>query len=441
MKKTIIIIITIAAVAGIIAGGTAFYINSDYHNEYIDNYISNFKDNIFNLRLRYELKKAEREEDAESSPETEEAEQTDAEAVIPEESAEPEEKDSEQETTTNSTKQLNENELPQIFALSCDPIALKGAANAKFSRYQDGILCVVENSINCYNNKGEKKWSAPIQISNPILKVAEPYILLMEQGGKKICVFNNEKVIYEAQTDEKILTGNISSNGECVAVTEKKYYKGAVSVYNKSGEEIYSRSFGSESVISAAISNSRKLAVSLLNITNKPISKISFLDVSKTEADVEVTYENTIIYDLDFSQNTLYAYADDKMIALNSNGKEQWVNNFESKTLNRYRKDSGDVRLLLFDNNNNAELAIVNSSGKERQKISTDIIPNNCDICDGYVIFSNERNLFLTRMNGNYLAKYTPSRDIQKAYFIDSDNIMIVYNSSIEFIHTQKNKK
>ncbi len=429
MKKLIITLIIIVAVIGLVAGGAAIYIHSGYHNEYIDNYISNFKDNIFNLRLKYELKKAEKEEnEAAQSPLPDEVQADDTDTQN-------------EETITGSVKQINENELPQVFQLSCDPIALKGAANAKYERYRNGILCVDESSIIFFNNKGEKKWSVAIQISNPILKVADSYILLMEQGGKKICVFNNEKIVYEVQTSENILTGNISTNGECVAVTEKKYYKGAVSVYNRSGEEIYSRSFGSENVIAAALSDSRKLAVSLFNVTNQPISKITFLDVSKTETDVEQTYENTIVYDLDFSKSTLYAYADDKMIAFNENGRELWVNNFENKTLKRYRKDSGDVRLLLFDNNNNAELAIMNSSGKERQKINTDIIPDFCDICDGYILFNNERNLFLTRMNGEYLAKYTPSRDIHMVYFIDSENILIVYNSSMEFLHTEKNKQ
>ena len=429
MKKLIITLIIIVAVIGLVAGGAAIYIHSGYHNEYIDNYISNFKDNIFNLRLKYELKKAEKEEnEAAQSPLPDEVQADDTDTQN-------------EETITGSVKQINENELPQVFQLSCDPIALKGAANAKYERYRNGILCVDESSINFFDNKGEKKWSVAIQISNPILKVADSYILLMEQGGKKICVFNNEKIVYEVQTSENILTGNISTNGECVAVTEKKYYKGAVSVYNRSGEEIYSRSFGSENVIAAALSDSRKLAVSLFNVTNQPISKITFLDVSKTETDVEQTYENTIVYDLDFSKSTLYAYADDKMIAFNENGRELWVNNFENKTLKRYRKDSGDVRLLLFDNNNNAELAIMNSSGKERQKINTDIIPDFCDICDGYILFNNERNLFLTRMNGEYLAKYTPSRDIHMVYFIDSENILIVYNSSMEFLHTEKNKQ
>ena len=254
-------------------------------------------------------------------------------------------------------------------------------------------------------------------------------------------MYNEKGLVYSVETLENILNGSISSNGECAVITEKSYYKGAVSVYNKSGEEIFSRSFGSENVIACAISPSRKLAASLLSVRTEAYSKIVLLDVNKTEEEASIEYDNSIVFDLDYSGNRLIAYADDKIIALNSRGSEDWVYEYNNRTINHYSKDSGDVRLMLFDNNNDAEMSFLSSSGKEKQKISTDVIPDFCDICDGMVIYNNKRELYLSRPNGEVIARYSASRDISKAYFINSDNIVVIYNQSIEFLHTKKLSK
>lgn len=434
MKKFLKVLLIIILVVTIVLGFFVVYKNAGWHNEYIDNYVTNFKDNLMNIRLKYELKKSERNE------QNEEIEQSDeiSETPIPTESPKIIETDSEKD---NEYINPNTDFLPKEFVSSGDPVSINSASLAKFHRYQGGLLCVTENSINLFSNKGEKKWSTPIQISNPVLRVKGSYILLFEQGGRKFLVYKNKNFVFEAQAKNNILMGNISSSGDTIFATDKEYYKGAVSVYNNSGEEIYQRNFGNESVISADISDSRKIAVSLMNVTNQVVSTVVYFDVFDEEEKERVSYENTIIYDLDFVGNTLFAYADDKLIALNERGKQEWIHNFDGKNLKHYQKDKSDVSVLLFDNNNNSEFSVINSSGKEKQKIKTEIIPDFCDICDGYIIYNNGRNLFLTKINGEYLAKYTSSRDIHMAYFIDSQNVVVVYNRSIEFLHTVKNKK
>ena len=53
-------------------------------------------------------------------------------------------------------------------------------------------------------------------------------------------------------------------------------------------------------------------------------------------------------------------------------------------------------------------------------------------------MYNGGRSLYLTKSNGTPLAKFVASRDMKKAYFIDSDNILVVYSSSIEFLHIEK---
>jgi len=150
-------------------------------------------------------------------------------------------------------------------------------------------------------------------------------------------------------------------------------------------------------------------------------------------------YKDTIIYDMEFNSNSLIAYADGKMMSIRPNAKEDWVYNYGEKILNRYMRGSRDTRMLMFDNQNNAELSVISLNGRETHKISTEVIADFGDIYNGYIIYNSERNLYLAQLDGTLLAKYVASRDIKKAYFIDDDNILVVYNTSFEFLHIERN--
>lgn len=423
MKKLITVLLVVLILGSIGAGGW-FYIKAN--PEIVDTYLANFKDNLFNLRLEYERKRIEKEEAApKQSPEQQPLESDVGQISVP-------------QATPAQSMNVNEDVVTKQFCHVSDPIALKGAANIRYAKYSNGILCVSESIVNFYSTNAKLKWSRTIQISNPVVKVNGEYILIFEQGGNKFTVLNKNTEVMSGETDEPILNGNISTHADVVFATEKAYYKGAVCVYNKSGEEIFSRSFGSENVIAVDISDSRRVAVALMSVRTQIYSKLVFLDITKTEADVSIEYDNTLIYDIDFSKNSLIAFADSKLISVSQNGREQWVSDYGEKELMHYSKDVADIRLLMFDNNNNAEMSVINSSGREKSKIHTDVIPDFSDICDGYIIYNNARNIIFTRLNGDVDAKYTASRDIQKAYFIDKDNILVVYNQSIEFLRLER---
>ena len=432
MKKLLIALSVVIVLAAAVLG---LYIHSDYSFSFIETYKKNFSDNILNLKIQYELRKAQKEEEsiAEVEPEPEEVVNGEEE-IIPEEII-PEE--TEQEPQKESIK-INYTDLVKEFVTTGEPIALNGAQAARFENYMSGILCVVENSVVYYNKNAKAEWNISIQMSNPVLKVNGSYYLLFEQNGTKVALFNGKKQLFLTETKEKIFTGNLSSNGDSAILTEKMYYKGAVEVFNKSGLEIYSRSFGKNSPMAVAISDARRLCVSLLSMDDGVSSQIMFLDLNKKEENLVVKYENSVMFDLEFAGGVLHAFADDKLVGINDNGKQIWKYDYKEKTLAKYANDGSNIRLMLFDANNSAELSVVTASGKEKQRIREDIAPDFCDIRDGYILYNGGRSLYLTKSNGTPLAKFVASRDMKKAYFIDSDNILVVYSSSIEFLHIEK---
>lgn len=471
MKKAVIIILIIAA---LLCGSVFAYKKFNIHIDFIDDYAQNFSDNLFNLKLQHEMKKIEKQEN--SADNTVDADLS--ESGTPENTDSPDYADNTQEPEVSQAPDAaedsaadNKNEktaVPGKHEISSKssvkvvktqkkkengesvdvltkklvgtnaPTALNDAAKAQYSRFRGGIICALENKLVLYDKNGKEKHTITTTISNPIMKVTEPYVLLWEKDSQNAVVYQNNKKQYSVTASDKILNGYIAPTGECALVTAKQFYKGEVKVYNKNGSEIYARSFGTESVMCAALSDSRKLAVSLLSANGQANSKVAFFDINKSDEDCAIIYENTVIYDMEFYSGNLIAYADDKLISLKTNASESWVYPYKDRILNHMQKDSKDIRLLMFDNQNNAELSVISLSGREQQKISTEVIPDFGDICSGYILYCDERNLYFSRTDGTLLAKYSASRDIHKAYFLDTDNILVVYNSSIEFLHTEK---
>ncbi len=316
-------------------------------------------------------------------------------------------------------------------------IALENASSARYARFLDGILCARETTLTLYSDKGEKKWSHHIQISSPVLKIAEDYALLFEKDGKKFTVYHGSKNVYSGSVNGTIKTASISSGGDSVIVFDRDGYKGSIAVYNKSGDEVYLWNSGKYSILDADISPSRRLAASLLDPSDNLSSKIYFFDISKSDVDDSISLEDAIAFDIAFDQSILNVFTDNKVMGISSGADEKWSYDSKEKNITKYSMSPGGTKVVVFDNKNSSEITLLSAGGSQKNIITSEVLPDVADISDSRLLYNAGRTLILTNLSGEVLSKYTCSRDIKKAYIINSDNIFIVYNSSIEFLNVK----
>lgn len=313
-------------------------------------------------------------------------------------------------------------------------IAFEYASTGRFSRYNGGIVSVTETELAHYSKTGEKKWSMPVQISSPVLAVADKYILIFEKDGNKISVYDGEKNIFSKTLEGKIKTASVSSGGDIVVVFEREGYKGSVMVYNKSGDEVYLWNSGKYGILDADISQTRKLAVSLLNTEGTVSSKIYFFDISKSGVSSSADVENSIAFDIVFRGEILNVFADDRILGLSVKGDIKWNYEAYSKNIVKYAVAEDGAKIVVYDKNNASEVTLISSGGAEKINIQTDVLPDIVDISNDRILYNDGRTLVITSFAGDVLARYTCSRDIKQAYIIEQNNIFIVYGSSVEFL-------
>ena len=312
------------------------------------------------------------------------------------------------------------------------PTALANAENTRFANYENGIVCASETVYSRYKSDTKLLWSEKIQMQEPILKVSDEYVLISETGGKKISLYKGKKLMFSAETEGNILTADLSAKGDVIAVTQKEYYKGQVAVFNKSGKKIFVWDSGSYSILDAAISKGRKVAVSLLSTDEGASSIIQIFDVRGKEICKTDAFDNTVFFDMRFDGETLSLLSESKCVSMTEKGKIRWEYDFEGRKIKKSAVFQNGNRAILFDNDGIGEIVVLKASGKAYEPIKTENMPDTININSRYVAYNNGRNAVLTNYGGKRVLTAECGGDIKQIYITSSDKVFCVYATSIQ---------
>lgn len=314
-------------------------------------------------------------------------------------------------------------------------VSFEGANNAEFVKYGKGIICAKMNYMSYINENGATEWEINTAIVDPILKANGDYILLAEKGRNKICLYNGNKLIYDADDPDSIVNADLSSKGDVVVVTDKSSYKGGISVYNKSGAQIFSWSSGSDMVMSADISaSSRRVAVALLNTENTAKTTIQLFNVNEKESYSKIDIENTVIFDMQFTGNILNAFGDNRIVGISENGKITYNNTFDDVQLTHSSIDSNGNMLLSFDNGNMPMINMYNKKGVLKETVALAGVADFIDIDNKKILYNKGRDIYFGTINAKVMTKYTAAMDIKKLLLISDDTFVIIYSNSLETV-------
>ena len=340
-----------------------------------------------------------------------------------------------QNEQASPTPSIQVEEQPLMSAKS-KIVALKNAYSAAYISYNSHLICAADTALICYDANGNELWSTDISLSDPILKTSGRYIIAAEKGGTKAYLFSGKKKIWEYATESPIMSADVSENGDGVIITDKPHYKGEVNVINRKGELVYQWNSGKYEVLDADISAaSRKLAVSLLNTENGADTKISFFDLKQSESYASADLTDTIAFDIEFCGETLNAVCDNKTVGINTKGHISWQKDFENKNLTKYFVENSGYKLLVFDNSNVSQMSVISGRGGEKSNIETQTFPDCIYVFEGHLLYNNGRRLIYTSLSGRNQQEYNCTRDVYNLLILDSSNLLVVYNSSIEFIN------
>ncbi len=314
-------------------------------------------------------------------------------------------------------------------------IPYEGISEACIVDYQNGIVCGRVNSLSYINSNGQVEWEKQTSIASPIVKSEGKYIAIAENGGKRVSLYLGPELLFDIECAYNIKSCDVSSNGDVVLVVEKDGYKGGVSVYNKRGKEVFVWSSGQNDVICADISSaSRRVSVGLLNTDETVYSIIQIFDITKSEAGAAVRFDDTIIFDVDYSADTITGYGDNSMVCMTSTGRVIVDRRYDSVELAHKKNDSEGNKAMLFDSDNIPIIQTYNRKGTINAEVVIEELADCIDIDGDYFIYNSGRDVMFRKGNKNRVNVYTATMDIAALHIIDSKTFVIVHSSSLEIV-------
>lgn len=314
-------------------------------------------------------------------------------------------------------------------------VPLDGANETEFLSYRGGVICASMNHLSYIDETGTLIWETNTSVVDPILRTEGNYILLAEKNRNKICLYNDRNLVYDVDDSDSILTAELSSNGDVVVVTNKSSYKGGISVYNKSGAQIFSWASGSDTVICADISaSSRRVAVALLNTDTTVKSIVSLFDVNQTESYAKIDIADTVIFNMQFVGNTLNAFGDNRLTGISESGKIIYDNIFSDVALTHSAMDERGVKLLSFDDGNIPIINRYNKRGTLKNSITLSGVTDFIDVSNSDILYNIDRDVYFGGISAKVMSKFTSTMDIKNLFILSKDSFAIVYSNSIEIV-------
>lgn len=312
-------------------------------------------------------------------------------------------------------------------------VPFENAAGSSIENTKSGLVVAKSNYLVQFDKNGNTLWDTNTSVINPILRSEGDFVLLAEKEGKRVCLYRDKKLLFSIDVPNEILTAQLSANGDIVLVTKKEFYKNAVSVYNQRGEQIFSWSSGTDSVISADISSSnRRVAVSLINTDLRVKSYVLFFDVEKEEPYRNIEFTESAVFKVRFVGETLHVEADNRIVGLKTDGDVLWDLTYTDSELILTEADGDGRRITAVESNNIPSLTVLDSDANTEATIKLDVSPDFADIKDETVIYNNERVVIFGEPKK--LGRYITSMDIKGLKVTSDNSFVVIYNNSLEFV-------
>lgn len=344
------------------------------------------------------------------------------------------------EKDSDVQKYVDEEEAKDVKNIRADiksvnVMPFEGAASGKFEAYEGGLICARTNYICFTNALGEIQWEQNTTVVDPILSVDGRYIAIASENGTKLCLYKGEELMFECNTDNEIKSMRVSAGGDVVLVCDKENYKGAISVYNKEGKEIFAWSSGKNNVVSADISSaSRRVAAALLNADRKVYSLIKIFDINSKTNNVEMAFDDTILFKLEYTGDTVTGFGDNSLVCMTSAGRVVSDKRFDMVDISHYSFDSEGNRLVHFDSAGVPVFHMYGRKGVLEKEMIVDEPADFIDIYEEMILYNDGRSINLRKMGGDRINEYTATMDVLKLVLIDKNTYAIIHSNSIEIV-------
>ncbi|MCL1867176.1 MAG: DUF5711 family protein, partial [Oscillospiraceae bacterium] len=142
------------------------------------------------------------------------------------------------------------------------PVKLPGSSsysaqsNSQFNAFDGGFVLLTETYVYTYGSNGGLVFDYQHSCGTPKSSVNEKRILVYDENGRKFALFNRNGVVYEKETEERIVFAVIGNGEKSAVVSRSSVYSNILEIYDGYGDWKYRKRFLDENVLQVAFSPS-----------------------------------------------------------------------------------------------------------------------------------------------------------------------------------------
>ena len=323
------------------------------------------------------------------------------------------------------------------------PVEIQGETitPGNFIRMGQDLCFASETKLQTLNNYGKKMLTTQHGFTTPVLVCSDKYSLVYNLGGTGFQINSLDEHIYTGDADNNIFVADIIDNGAYALVTQSDGYLSKLYVYNHDNEQIYAYSFADYYVTSVSLKSNGKMAVvsGLSALNGSEISSLYVLDFTKDSPVQFVELEDTIIYDVQYLNDT-YAAAigNNSVYSLHTGNGSVERADYDGKTLTAYTVNTDtntySVSLSRSGDGRNCEICSFSYDGSFSRSFSTDLRVISISTYKNRVALLTTDSVYLDSKGGDLVSKVDAGIDPRNVVLYTSADAYVLDTSEIRSI-------
>lgn len=333
-------------------------------------------------------------------------------------------------------------------------ISLDYDSNVNVIAYNKYICVLADNVLKQYNSFGEIANEIKLEISNPVYKANNKYMVISEKGSSKIYLISDTKILWEKDVDGNISRVDVNKNGYVSVILTGTTHKSVIVTYDSKGNEMFRTYLASTIALDASISPDNKfLAFAEINTSGTIIqSTTKIISIEKAQEKGRDESTDVIVYKYEAPSNSLITNIEyqnkNKLICIYDDAIHMVANNQDEVILQIQEEDkkinAADIKLTghiyrtvekstgLFQADTMIE--IMNVDNKKQHVYTVEGVAKSIYCYDNVIAVNLGQEIEFINTSGWLIKNYTSSHDIQ-SITIGNGLAGIIYRDRVEIIN------
>ena len=329
-------------------------------------------------------------------------------------------------------------------------VEIQNGFGSKYTSYGDMIVKYSEDGVS-YLDRKQAIWNQAFEMKNPIVDTCGDYVVVAEQGGTEIYLFDDKGLVNKTESNFPIVKVEVAKQG-VVAMILEDAHTNYIDLIDKEGKQLVTSKTELASngypVDFSLSDDGTKLAVSYLyasgGIMQSKVLFYNFSDVGQNEVDRMVggfnQYASTIVPTVQFLNNDVCVCIGDNIITIYSMKQKPSIA-FEQEITEEIEKvcfSDSYVGLVLKNTDNQHKeknkVLVYNAKGKEVMSEYIDELYDEVKIVENYIFTYNKNDFKLLTFSGQEKLVHSFNEDVVDIIPISFRTYYVVTNDKVNCV-------